>query len=66
MSEPVDLMAALQESLKDVRERTAPDRPQHTQECLDEALMFHAATGGDADCICGAISATSDATRETT
>lgn len=52
MSDHVDLMAALRESLKDVRKRTAPDHPQHTQECLDEALMFHVATGGDADCIC--------------
>ncbi len=25
---------------------------QHTSACNDNALTFHAATGGDADCIC--------------
>jgi hypothetical protein len=28
------------------------DRPSHTQECEDFAFQHHAATGGDADCIC--------------
>lgn len=31
--------------------------PRHTQACIDSAFMFHAATGEDADCICGASEA---------
>jgi hypothetical protein len=27
----------------------------HTQECEDNAFCFHAATGGDAGCICGVV-----------
>jgi hypothetical protein len=29
------------------------DEDQHSQDCQDYVFIHHAATGGDADCICG-------------
>jgi hypothetical protein len=34
---------------RDVLDRLA----QHSEDCLNQAFQFHAATGGDADCACG-------------
>lgn len=36
-----------------VEDRTDDSRAAHTQECDDHTFCHHAATGGDADCICG-------------
>lgn len=42
----------LVEDERDVLERLA--LPRHSQDCLDEMFRFHASTGGDAACTCGA------------